>query len=74
MEIYKLTPQGKKLPKEIKNKSFYLKEQKTAEAVANFLSKVIGKDLKWKAEIVYVMSHDEAFNQLEKAIDTFSEN
>ena len=66
MEIYKVMAKGKKLPKELKNKSFYFEEKRTAEALIIFAQKYMTIKVKWECEVVQVQSHEQAFNDLLK--------
>ena len=69
MEIYKITASGKRLPKELKGKSFYFKEKRTAEALVKFFEKMVKVKMQWKAEIVYPLSHEQAFKQITQAYE-----
>ena len=69
MEIYKISATGKRLPKVLKNKDFYFQEKRTAEALGKFFETMVKEKVKWKAEIVYPLSHDEAFKQISKAYE-----
>ena len=69
MEIYKISATGKRLPKVLKNKDFYFQEKRTAEALVKFFETMVKEKVKWKAEIVYPLSHDEAFKQITQAYE-----
>jgi len=68
MEMYKVIVSGKRLPKELKNKSFYFQEKRTASAYVQFFNHISNK-FKCKVEKHIVLSHDEAFKQISQAYE-----
>jgi len=72
MEIYKVTPKGKELPKELKNKPFYFTEKRTAEAFIKFCNKIINADIKWSTDLICVLNHKETYTQLINAFPEYA--
>ena len=67
MEIYKLSISNK----DINIPDLYFQDQETAGRVMAFFDSITkkGKKIKWKAEIINVLSHEEAFEQLSSVIN-----
>jgi hypothetical protein len=69
MEIYKVSIKNKDL--QLPFYVIYFEEKRTAEAVIRSINAMLieGKEIDWDCEIVYVLSHKEAFMQIMSAIE-----